>query len=177
MSQHRVYRVDCSDSDCGTHITSDTTQPRRSFEKEIRESGWGTSKGYWYCPKHKPSRGGDKDTAPQFAYHWGLLAKHAPAPLPEFKFDPTRDYSSDYGFPEFRLLVEIDGGQYLIRRGKNGRIHAGGKHNTDEDRKKLNRAAVLGFKVIRFSTQMLENDPGECVNIVLEALGLDRIEY
>jgi len=57
--------------------------------------------------------------------------------------------------------VEIDGGQWAPM---------GGRHNTDADREKLNAAAALGWRVMRFSSSMLSNDPTAVVETVLRGL-------
>lgn len=58
-----------------------------------------------------------------------------------------RQWAADYAWPKFKLLVEIDGG--LWRKG-------GGAHSRPtailRDMQKHNDAALLGFHVLRFST-------------------------
>lgn len=165
--------IECNE--CGITTGSRAYSRKVNFEKSVRESGWKQSKKLWYCPLHHPHTGAN-DSAEIFATQWRRLVCGNEAdlletnlyPMPEYKFDPTRKYSADFAFPEKRLLLEIDGGVYLKH---------GGRHNTDKDRDKLNQAAVLGWRVIRFSTQQLEADPLKCVNTVLAALGLDQITF
>ena len=82
-------------------------------------------------------------------------------PVAEMRFHPTRKWRFDYAFPSRRLAVEIDGGQYAPR---------GGRHATDADREKLNHAAALGWRVLRFSPQQIAADPAACVALVETAL-------
>jgi very-short-patch-repair endonuclease len=56
----------------------------------------------------------------------------------------------------------VDGGQHVA---------GGGRHNTDTDRAKLNAAALLGWRVLRFSGAMLANDPIGCIDALRQALG------
>lgn len=93
------------------------------------------------------------------AYH--MLAPGYPEPIAEYRFHATRLWRFDFAFPTFYLAVEIDGGQW--RRN-------GGRHNTDGDREKLNAAAVLGWRVLRFSGEMLKANPAACVQAVIDAL-------
>ena len=92
-----------------------------------------------------------------------LLLREAglPAPQLEYRFHPERRWRFDLAWPEYRLAVELDGGEWLMH---------GGRHNTDADREKLNHAAVLGWRVMRFSGQMLERDPWGCRDLVAAAI-------
>jgi very-short-patch-repair endonuclease len=83
-------------------------------------------------------------------------------PEREYRFDGVRRWRFDFAWLDERLAVECDGGQWLAR---------GGKHARDHDREKLNAAAVQGWRVLRYSREMLERDPGGVMEQVLEALG------
>lgn len=67
----------------------------------------------------------------------------------------------DWALPEQRIAVEIDGGVWM---------QYGGRHGTDADRIKLNLAAAAGWRVFRFSPQMLRENPEACVEVVKRAL-------
>ena len=86
-------------------------------------------------------------------------------PMAEYRFHPERRWRFDFAFPAQRLAVEFDGGQWVI---------AGGRHNRDGDREKLNTAAAMGWRVLRFSNQQWERDPYGCVAQVLRALEWGR---
>jgi very-short-patch-repair endonuclease len=66
----------------------------------------------------------------------------------EYRFC-ERMWRFDFAFPELKIAVEIEGG-----------IHISGRHNRgkgmEEDMEKYNRAAVLGWTVLRYSTGMVE---------------------
>ena len=83
-------------------------------------------------------------------------------PMAEYKFHPERRWRFDYAFPAQRLAVEFDGGQWVAH---------GGRHNRDTDREKLNTAAAMGWRVLRFSNQQWEKDPYGCMTLVALALG------
>jgi len=56
--------------------------------------------------------------------------------------------------------VEIDGGRYAP---------GGGRHAGDGDREKLNVATILGWRVLRFSTQQVEREPERVVEVIVLA--------
>jgi very-short-patch-repair endonuclease len=58
------------------------------------------------------------------------------------------------------LAVEIDGGRYAP---------GGGRHAGDGDREKLNVATILGWRVLRFSTQQVEREPERVVEVIVLA--------
>lgn len=78
-------------------------------------------------------------------------------PEHQYRFHDTRRWRFDYAWVSRCVAVEIDGGQWSPR---------GGRHNTDADREKLNAAAALGWRVLRYSGAML-NDPA-CVAVEIE---------
>ncbi len=57
--------------------------------------------------------------------------------------------------------MEFDGGQW-----KPG----GGRHARASDREKLNMAALLGWRVLCFSSEMLHADPVSCIAQVVALL-------
>ena len=84
-----------------------------------------------------------------------------PLPNPEYKFHHSRQWRFDYAWPDKRLAVEFDGGQWIAH---------GGRHNRDGDREKLNVAAVMGWRVMQFSNQQWERDPAGCMDLIRQAL-------
>jgi very-short-patch-repair endonuclease len=135
--------------------------------------------------KNRMTRRDDKKL---FANAWFMCAGDAPQPISEYRFVAealgsgrglrTRierasvehgfvfgDWRFDFAWPDRMVAVEVDGGQYISKR-------PGGRHNTDQDRHKLNVAAMLGWRVLRFSNQMLEKEKNAraAVRIVLMAM-------
>jgi very-short-patch-repair endonuclease len=100
----------------------------------------------------------------EFLTRWRQLAPDYPEPVAEYPFAwlaLRRRWRFDFAFIESKLAVEIDGGQWAPH---------GGRHNTDADREKLNVAALLGWRVMRFSGSMLREDPCGVVDMIVEAL-------
>lgn len=61
----------------------------------------------------------------------------------EYKFHPTRKWRFDFADPDNKVAVEIDGG-----------VFSGGRHTRGSgfraDCEKINAAAVLGWRVLRY---------------------------
>lgn len=106
------------------------------------------------------------DKADLFAAAWQLLARR-PEPTREYRFHPIRKWRFDFAFVAEQVSVEVDGGQWAFR---------GGRHATDADRDKLNHAAALGWRVLRFSPRQLRDDPVGCVNLVCEAMKHEKAQ-
>lgn len=104
------------------------------------------------------------DKAEQFAAMWSLLAP--PDVLPperEFRFHPSRKWRFDFAWPSRFVAVEIEGNAWGVK--------GGGRHMQDGDMEKYNAAAVLSWRVLRFSPGMLKRDPAGCIDAVLRAMG------
>ena len=102
-----------------------------------------------------------RDLEGEFALAWRTLAPaRAPGFEAQYAFHPRRKWAFDFAWPAVRVAVEIDGGQWAPH---------GGRHSRDSDREKLNQAAVLGWRVLRYSGQMLQ-DPEAVIGEVVEAL-------
>lgn len=65
-----------------------------------------------------------------------------PRPIPEYKFNPSRQWKFDYAFPEQMIAIEVEGG-----------IFTGGRHSRGagmkEDMEKYNAAAINGWRILR----------------------------
>jgi len=91
-----------------------------------------------------------------------IKAVGLPVPDREFRFHPVRRWRADFAWPDQKILVEVDGGVYVQGRHTRGR-------GFEEDMRKLNAAAVLGYRVLRFSTGMVKN--GEALATLEDVLG------
>lgn len=76
----------------------------------------------------------------KFVLEW--FARHGLLPTPEHRFDPSRRWRFDFAFPDVRIALEVEGGVFT-----NGR-HTRGLGFL-KDMEKYNRAAVLGWRVLR----------------------------
>lgn len=67
----------------------------------------------------------------------------------EYRFDEARRWRFDFAMPERKIAIEVDGG-----------VFSGGRHTTgkgfEADLEKLNRAVTLGWRVLRYSTGMVQ---------------------
>lgn len=75
----------------------------------------------------------------------------------EFRFHKTRKWRFDFAWPDLKIAVEIDGGQFK---------KFGGRHARDSDREKLNEAVLLGWSVLRFSGEMIKKSSTECIDLL-----------
>ena len=81
----------------------------------------------------------------------------------EYIFHPTRKWRFDLAWPESKVAVEIDGGNRMAKI-INGRPIAVGPHTQDADMCKLNEAAILGWRVLRFSPAQVKS--GEAISAI-----------
>jgi very-short-patch-repair endonuclease len=94
-----------------------------------------------------------------FQYWYALLADDLPEPATEYRFHPRRKWRFDCAFPDQRVAIELDGGTYMAGRHTRGAGFAA-------DCEKLNTATVMGWRVLRFTGEMLNNDPQTCIDQV-----------
>jgi very-short-patch-repair endonuclease len=83
----------------------------------------------------------------------------------DYRFHPTRKWRFDFAFLDIKIAVEIEGGTYI-----NGR-HTRGKGYRN-DCEKYNAAAVLGWTVLRYTTDMINDNvlwPLEDIKKILES--------
>lgn len=94
----------------------------------------------------------------------------------EYRFHPTRKWRFDFAFPVYKVALEIEGGSYIrpvkchicgtqvLRRLKDGRmlpVYEGGGHHSsvfEQNAEKYNEAAILGWFVIRVTSDMVNDD-------------------
>ena len=84
-----------------------------------------------------------------------------PAPAREFRFAPPRRWRFDFAWPDLWLAVEVEGGTF-----------AGGRHTQgpgfERDCEKANTAVLAGWRVLRFTTGMVED--GRAIRVVEQAI-------
>lgn len=84
-----------------------------------------------------------------------LLALHLRAakvtpPVRELVFAPPRRWRFDFAWPDRMLAVEVEGGTFVQGR------HSRGK-GIEGDAEKYNAATLLGWRVLRFTTDMIHD--------------------
>lgn len=91
-----------------------------------------------------------------------------PQPTASFKFHPVRRWMADFAWPEARVLVELEGGTFA--RGRHVR-----PLGFRADCFKYNAATILGYRVLRYTSDMLSDDPAGVVSEIAGAvLGLKQ---
>jgi very-short-patch-repair endonuclease len=104
---------------------------------------------------------------PQAHLLWHVHVHGLPEPVTEHRFHPIRRWRFDLAWPDRMLAVEVDGGVF------SGGRHVRGK-GFEEDLMKLNEAALLGWKVLRFSSGQVRR--GVAIQVLRRVLDGGRIE-
>ena len=113
---------------------------------------------------------------PEHDYHFAReLIGDSPYPpaRPNFRERMKRaclgDWKFDFAWRDSLVAVELEGGTWM----KKAR-HTSGK-GYSRDCKKYNTAQANGWRVYRFTSDMLKDDPEGCVRIVAkDVLGIDK---
>lgn len=115
--------------------------------------------------EHLLPSGGPKQSKLERKVALALEAAGLPKPEVEFRFHPTRKWRFDFCWPEHMIALEVEGGVF----GPVGSRHTSpvGFHN---DCTKYNEAALLGYSVLRVTTQHIQE--GVVVDLIARALGL-----
>ncbi len=84
----------------------------------------------------------------------------------EYMFHPTRKWRFDYAIPEHKLAIECDGGVWNY-----------GRHNRAagyiNDLQKFNEAAVLGWRVLKFTPDTIYSV--KTLNMIKEAINNGKV--
>lgn len=76
----------------------------------------------------------------------------------EHRFLPPRKWKFDLAFPACKVAIEIDGGRWHV---------TGRDMNREAERN--NEAQILGWKVLHFTSDMIDSDLQGCVDVVKRA--------
>jgi very-short-patch-repair endonuclease len=79
-----------------------------------------------------------------------IRAAGLPVPATEYPFFVRRDWRFDFAWWDYALAVEVEGGGW-----KHGRHHR--PKGFEADCEKYNEAALLGWKVLRVTTDMVRD--------------------
>src|SRR5215469_15072331 len=69
-------------------------------------------------------------------------------PEREYRFTSDRKWRFDFAFPSSKVAIEIEGGTWIAGRHNRG-------SSIQRDLEKYNRAAKEGWKVLRYTTEMV----------------------
>lgn len=94
-----------------------------------------------------------------------MFGKGIPKPTPEFKFHPSRKWQFDYAWPNQKVAVEIEGGTFKEGGGRHNRPMG---HHKDCD--KYNAAAMLGWRILKYTALHLRDDPHGVIDDIRKIL-------
>lgn len=96
----------------------------------------------------KPAPDGAASSSPLYALVLACRQAGLAEPVPEYQFHPLRRWRFDFAWPLHKVAVEIEGGIWTQGRHTRG---AG----VLADMQKYNAAAMLGWRLLRYSPQTL----------------------
>lgn len=77
----------------------------------------------------------------------------------EYKFLPDRKFRFDFAIPSHKIAIEVEGA-----------VWSGGRHvrgtGYNKDCEKYNLAACHGWRVLRYTTDMIRRNPGQVIDDV-----------
>lgn len=103
------------------------------------------------------------DLERSFLYFWRVLASDLIEPEREYRFCLERKFRFDFAWIGQKVAVEIEGG-----------THRNGRHNRaagyEADCIKYNLATALGWRVLRYTGNMLTSDPEQVIKQIRHVL-------
>lgn len=93
------------------------------------------------------------------------LYPHIPAVTREYRFHEERKWRFDFAWPEWKIAVEIEGGTFSQGRHTRGVGFA-------DDCRKYNSAALLGWRLFRFTTGQVK--AGYAIDTMIEVFHFAR---
>lgn len=91
-----------------------------------------------------------------FIHYLDILAPGLPMIHSEYHFAPDRKWRFDFAYPFAKVAIEIEGVTF-----KSGRHQRPAGYAADCE--KYNAAVVNGWRILRFTGDMLNNDPFTCI--------------
>ena len=86
-----------------------------------------------------------------------------PAPVLEYKFMDDRRFRFDLAWPEIKIAIEVDGGQWVKGTTRTGKTYSHGHQSGagyEAGRDKDNLAQLAGWIVLRFTTRHVTSKKG-----------------
>jgi len=93
---------------------------------------------------------------------WQLKDAGLPEPTVQFKAIADRRYRWDFAYPDYRLLIEVQGGTWVANTG-----HTSGR-GVARDCEKANLATVNGWRVLLFTGDMVKD--GTALDTIIKAM-------
>ena len=79
-----------------------------------------------------------------------IKVANLPKPEEEFRFHPERKWRFDFAYPDQKIAIECEGGTWAKKAGRHNR-----GVGFRDDCIKYNEAALLGWIVLRFTSDMI----------------------
>jgi very-short-patch-repair endonuclease len=89
-----------------------------------------------------------------------ILSGHGVKFEREYRFNTARRWRLDFAIPDYKIGVEVEGGMWV--RGRHSR-----PLGYANDCEKYNSAACLGWTVLRYTSDMIRDNPGQILTDVL----------
>lgn len=90
-----------------------------------------------------------------------ILISHLGEPNREYRFSSTRRWRFDYAYPKKKIAIEYEGG--TATKGRHVRIKG-----YSNDCEKYNNASLLGWRVFRFTCDMLNTQHKQIMELLSE---------
>ncbi len=98
---------------------------------------------------------------------WHVKRVELPDPMCEFWFHPSRDWQVDFVWRPQRLVVEAEGAVWQV-----------GRHNHPQgfldDLEKYNALTLFGYRLLRFTSANVTDDPNAMIEMVRQCLGTGK---
>jgi len=85
----------------------------------------------------------------------------------EYRFDSKRKWRFDFSHPELKIAIEIEGGVWSKGRHLRGQGFI-------NDMEKYNKASLLGWKILRYTPQQINNIIGDLTHYLEEMRGGEK---
>jgi very-short-patch-repair endonuclease len=75
----------------------------------------------------------------------------------QYRFDSVRQFKFDFAIPEYRIAVEYEGGTWTGGGHVRGKVYS-------SNCEKYNLAAIQGWRVLRYTSDVLATNPGKIID-------------
>ena len=81
---------------------------------------------------------------------WQMHCMGLPEAVQEYRFHPERKWRFDFAYPDKMIAIEVEGGTWASGRHSRGAGFQG-------DCEKYNEATILGWRILRFTSGMINS--------------------